>query len=291
MKTKSIAQAGMLCALYGVFLLANTFTGLVVESAFPFIFAIPILVCALKEPRNISLCALAAMIVLSFLLGNFTTWVIGISNLMAGWIFGNGIHQRKPMLTTSLWCLGVLCLSNYLQMNFWATLFGFSGQEDYGLIRQILPISWQSFLLFSSFLFGLLETVSIGCLAIIVTLKVYHYHFDFSYLFGFHLSLPKWFLFFFLLWTTLWLTNLYAPFLPRWADDLLFLGFGVCLVLLIYKGCEGLVQKAKRSKKKWLVSLALCSAFLPPLCFFDALYGLGILFQETTKEVKASHSK
>lgn len=280
MKTRSIAQAGMLCALYGVFLLANAFTGLFIESAVPFLFAIPILVCALKEPGNISLCALAAMIILSFLLGNFTTWIIGISNLIAGWIFGNGIHQKRPMLLTSIWCVGVLSLSNYLQMNFWATLFGFSGQEDYKWMIQVLPISWQSFLVFSSFLLGLLETVSIGCLAIIVTLKIYHYQFDFSFLFGFHLSLPKWFLPLFVLWSALWLANLYAPFLPLWVGDFLFLVFGICLILLIYKGCEGLVQKAKQTKKRWLVSLALCSAFLPPLCFFDALYGIKVIWQE-----------
>ena len=83
----------MLCAVYGVMIFANTLTGLWVESLFPYLFAFPILICAIKQTPQVSLCALVAMFILTLMLGSLTTWLIAGSMLAAGWVFGWGIHR------------------------------------------------------------------------------------------------------------------------------------------------------------------------------------------------------
>ncbi len=281
MKTRSIARAGMLCAVYGVFLLINALTGLFIESVFPFLFALPILMVALDQPRKVSLCALMAMIVLSLMLGSFTTWVIGIGYLIAGWIFGQGIHYKIPMLTSSLLCLMVLGVSNYLQMTVWATLFGFDVQENMQVFTQYLPfISWSAFLFILAFLYALWETISMACVAIMVVLRKDRNKADYRFLFNFRLSLSKPFGIAFLLALTLWLLNTSLSFLPSWGSDLLFIGLCVGTVALVCKGCEGLLTTIRLNR--WLMTLIVCGAILPPLCFVEALYGLIIIFKKPT---------
>lgn len=283
MKTRSIARAGMLCAVYGVFLLLNALSGLFLESVFPFIFAIPILIVAIEEPRSISLCALAAMVVLSFMLGSFTTWVIGIGYLIAGWIFGQGIHYKIPMLASSLCCVVVLGISNYLQITLWAALFGFDAQENMRFLTQYLPfISWQTFLILCACLYSLWETISIGCLAILVDLRLERQKADYGFLFNFRLSLSKGFGWVFLLTFLVWSLNTQMSFLPSWGSDLLFLGLCIGTIALIFKGCEGFLAWPSIRKNRWLVTLVVCSAILPPLCFIEAIYGLVALFQKTS---------
>lgn len=273
----------MLCAVYGVFLLMNALSGLFLESVFPFIFAIPILIVALDQPRSISLCALAAMILLSFMLGSFTTWVIGIGYLIAGWIFGQGIHYKIPMLTSALFCEGVLGLSNYLQITIWAAIFGFDAQENMRFLTQYFPfISWQTFLIFSACLYSLWETISIGCLSILVTLRMERNKADYSFLFNFRLSLSKRFGFLFLLALVVWGINTQASFLPSWGSDILFLALCIGTIALIGKGCEGLLAFPFIRKNRWLLTFTVCSAILPPLCFIEAIYGLVVLFQKTS---------
>lgn len=107
----------MLCAVYGVMIFANTLTGLWVESLFPYLFAFPILICAIKQTPQVSLCALVAMFILTLMLGSLTTWLIAGSMLAAGWVFGWGIHQRISLVWTAVFCFGVMTLLNYLEVS------------------------------------------------------------------------------------------------------------------------------------------------------------------------------
>ncbi len=280
MKTRSIARAGMLCAVYGVFLLVNTFTGLMIENVFPFILSLPILLVGLEQPRKISFCALIAMIVLSFMLGSFTTWVIGISYLMAGWIFGQGVQYKIPMLTSAFWCEIILGLSNYLQLTLWAAVFGFDAQENMDFLAQYLPfISWQTFLIVLACLYSLWETIAVGSLAILVVLRKEKNKADFAFLFHFRFTLSKNFGILFLFVLALWLVNIQGSFLPSWLSDLLFLFLCLGTIALTIKGCEGLLQRPAIRKNRWLVTLIVCCAILPPICLIEALYGLVFLFK------------
>ena len=108
MKTKSIAQAGMLCAVYGVMIFANTLTGLWVGSLFPYLFAFPILICAIQQTPQVSLCALVAMFILTLMLGSLTTWLIAGSMLGLSVL----IEHIQGQEARSFCCLNRLYLVN-----------------------------------------------------------------------------------------------------------------------------------------------------------------------------------
>ncbi len=282
MKTKSIAQAGMLCAVYGVMIFMNTMTGLWVESIFPYLFCFPILICAIQNETKVSFCALVAMFILTLMLSSLTTWLIAGSMLLAGWIFGSCIQKRISILSAAAICFVVMTALNYLEIGLMAAVFGYDlsiEQKFFGYVSQFL--SWNTLLLILAGLMGLLETFALACMTIAVALKVdrkLSVH-DLGLKVGIH-PLFAWL---FTLLLPIWFLSLAGMLeLPTGIQDLFVILLVVCLVALIGQGMIVLIRKAIQSGPSIKITLIILSAFIPGLNLVVAAIGWWSLIRHSS---------
>lgn len=282
MKTKSIAQAGMLCAVYGVMIFANTLTGLWVESLFPYLFAFPILICAIKQTPQVSLCALVAMFILTLMLGSLTTWLIAGSMLAAGWVFGWGIHQHISLVWTAVFCFGVMTLLNYLEVSVLAAIFGYDMSMEKELFQWISSfLSWNGLLLILSGLMGFLESFALACMSIVVGFKV-----DKTLTvanLGLRVGIHPWFAWMFTLLLPIWFLTLTGVIsCPSGVKDLLVILIVVCFCALIVKGASALVRRGlKKRRPSNYTTLTILGAFIPGVNLIYAAVGWWSLFRHS----------
>lgn len=282
MKTKSIAQAGMLCAVYGVMIFMNTLTGLWVESIFPYLFCFPILICALQNDVKVSFCAMAAMFILTLMLSSLTTWLIAGSMLLAGWIFGSCIHKRISILTASMICFVLMSGLNYLEMSLMAVVFGYDlsvERQFFGYVSQV--VSWSTLLLIMAGLMGLLETFALTCMTIVVALKADR---KLSVLdLGLKVGIHPLFAWLFTLLFPIWFMSLAGMLeLPAGVKDLFVVLLVVCLVAMIGQGTIVLIQKAVQRGPSARITLITLGAFIPGINLIVAAVGWWSLIRHSS---------
>ena len=123
MKTSSITKGAMCVAIYGLLLLLNQQTGLMIEASLSWVFIMPILLYSASQGVRAGLVTGISMGLLSFLFGSFTTWFYSWSALLIGYLYGVGVHQQfspfAPTFSIAFsflpqlilpWCIyGLLC--------------------------------------------------------------------------------------------------------------------------------------------------------------------------------------
>lgn len=286
MKTKSVAEAGVLCGLYGVLLFMNTMGGFWIESLFPYAFALPILIAALREESAISLCALAAMFVLTWMLSGIRTLLIAGVMLLAGWIFGWGLRRHISLMWTSLCSLVLLFVLNWLELSALAWLFGFEGVEERQMYALIAPwISWNGFLGLLAFVQAFLETFALACMSLLMALKVLRraeivqlkvkVGISPMFLWGFCVIFPIW---------IMEVLNMVS--FPVEIRDLLLFGWLICLMALIFRGCQVMLARLHPHAARWQVMACVLCGFVPVLSLIPAATGAAALLRESIGKVR-----
>lgn len=273
MKTKSIAKAGLICAIYGMFVELDVLSGLLIETTFPYLFALPIFICALKEDHKISLSALCAMVILTLILSSLTTWVIAISMLLAGWCFGYCVNKQYSMLKAALITFGVLMISSLLQISVLANLFGFDPASMKEFYQWIAPIiSWQGLYVLLAGFEALLETITIALMSVVIAFKIVPQKaFQPLKAIG-HVPLAcVWvFLFGIITWILLFLFDVQVV---SWIKDVLFFAILFSVIGFIWRGCIILQRKAILRKSRILAFVVVITTFIPIVNFVEAAVG------------------
>lgn len=273
MKTKSIAKAGLICAIYGMFVELDVLTGLLIETTFPYIFALPIFICALKENQKISLSALCAMVILTFILSSLTTWVIAISMLLAGWCFGYCMNQQYSMAKATVITFGVLMVSSLLQITVLANLFGFDPANMKGFYRWIEPIiSWQGLYVLLAGFEALLETITIALMSILIAFKIVPYKAmrPLKSIERVPVGCVWVFTFGIIIWILLLLFDLQVQ---TWIKDVLLFAILFSLIGFIWNGCMILQRKAIQRQSRILAIVVVITTFIPVVHFVQATVG------------------
>lgn len=233
MKIRSIVRAGMLCAVYGVFIVLNTVSGLWIESVFPYLFAVPILFAALDgaDSPKVTLCAYLAMLILTLLLSSFTTWLIAGGMLKSGYLTGRGLARRQNVLLVFLVVFVLQFVVSFLSMSVLASLFGFDLAAETemfpGVFSVITPLT---FVIALALFESLLESLACILLGVVMMLKILPG--------SFHLSLP---------------VNLHAPRWSAW----IFLPLYLVWLYLVRSGSENLSALRDVVLCLWLADLEL----------------------------------
>lgn len=289
MKTKSIARAGLFCAIYGMFVELDVLSGLTAESVFPYLFALPILVCAMKEERTISLCALFAMGLLTFMLSGMTTWLIAFSMLMAGWTLGYGLYRRHSIVHAALATLLLLFVSSLLQITVLAELFGFDPASQRELYQRLAPIiSWQGLLVLMAGFEAFLETVTIVLMALFIGLKLVGVSAMKPYAPIGHVPLACAWIFTGAI--VLWLFQLlFAWPVESWIKDALLFVVLSSLVGLVWNGCMVLLKKAVSKRSRIYSLFTVWLAFIPGLNLIEAVIGYIDLIRRSFHSMRNHH--
>ena len=108
MKTSSITKGAMCVAIYGLLLLLNQQTGLMIEASLSWVFIMPILLYSASQGVRAGLVTGISMGLLSFLFGSFTTWFYSWSALLIGYLYGVGVHQQFRHRTNFFLCFLLL---------------------------------------------------------------------------------------------------------------------------------------------------------------------------------------
>lgn len=174
-KTKPITYGAMCCGIYALLLLINQQTSLLLESSFSFIFAFPILVYTAMFGGKYGLVTGFSMILLTFFLGGFTTWIYSISSIAIGWGFGAGVYLKQSFFYQILWTFFISCLANYAILGVWAKIFGLDSSADMEMLNQFLPwLNWPTYLAILIVFTSVLESACIVLMArlLLVRLKI-----------------------------------------------------------------------------------------------------------------------
>ena len=94
MKTNILTQGALCLSLYGVLLLFNQQTGLLIESMMNWVFILPILIYSAKAGLYPGGITAFSMAILSFLFGTFTTWFYSWSAILIGFVYGAGLYKK-----------------------------------------------------------------------------------------------------------------------------------------------------------------------------------------------------
>lgn len=273
MKTKSIAKAGLICAIYGMFVELDVLTGLLIETTFPYLFALPIFICALKEDRKISLSALFAMVILTFILTSLTTWVIAISMLLAGWCFGYCVNKQYSLAKATVVTFVVLMISSLLQITVLANLFGFTPESMEEFYQWVAPIiSWQGLYVLLAGFEALLETVTIALMSVVIAFKIIpHKAIQPLKAIGHVPVVCVWvFTFGIAIWVLLILFDVQVEF---WIKDVLLFAILFSLIGFIWNGCMILQRKAINRQSRILAIVVVITTFIPGINFIEAIVG------------------
>lgn len=124
-----LTQCALCCALFGVLLFFNSAAGLLIEDLFPWTFGLPVFVPAILFSPAISSVCMLSMLLMTFVLSGFTTWIQAGTMVLALWC--SAVMQRNRK--TAPWAFWVqtllLFLSYLLSFTVWKSLLGYSDLE------------------------------------------------------------------------------------------------------------------------------------------------------------------
>ena len=120
----------MVTAIFGVFLLLNRQTGNFFQEIFLFLYPIPMVAYAALYGWRSGLPVLAAMSLLSFLFGNFTSIFYAVTQAFIGLIFGGCLYHKADMTKTLFAIMGLSSLVSILNTVVLGFLFGFDLNQE-----------------------------------------------------------------------------------------------------------------------------------------------------------------
>ena len=180
--TRSMSEGAMMCALTVVLALLNRFSGFLLESAFPWIYAFPMLIYAARYGFRIALLPAFCACLCALFFSSWTSLFYLVSALLLGVLYGGLLHRGAPhaLLFAVTFVTAAVC--NLITMVLFAALFGQDVSVDLAMIDQLLAsmgptgARWfdarsilLSFLLLLSFLQAI--CVHVGAQLLLVRLK------------------------------------------------------------------------------------------------------------------------
>lgn len=175
-KTKDIAAGAMMCAVYGLLLMANTMTGLGVEGYFPFLFGLPLMVYMLNPKYSAAAgwVVFLSMVVLTFLLSSITTWLNALAILSGTYLITLSTRKGKNVLGGFLLGWTAVAVVNWLSMTVLASIFGYDLNEDIELFKSL---SWlaspSTLILLVSVVIGFMEAMTIYLFEKVLCMKMH----------------------------------------------------------------------------------------------------------------------
>lgn len=135
--TKKITEGAMMCALVGLLLFFNRQFGNVLEYAFYWILAFPILIYTVRYGWKAALVPAASMLLMSLMISAPTTSFYLASSLICGLGYGYGVyrHWKRSYLLT--FTAALTLISYFITMVLFASAFGYDLQEDILVAKQL----------------------------------------------------------------------------------------------------------------------------------------------------------
>ena len=124
--TLKLTQGALITAVFGVLMFLNRQTGGIAQEILVYIFPIPMAVYAAKYGFAAGLPALAAMCLISFLLGTPTSAIYLGMYVIIGLVFGTCLHKKADSAKTVLSVMTAAIVTNVIDLIFLASLAGVS---------------------------------------------------------------------------------------------------------------------------------------------------------------------
>lgn len=173
MKTNTLTQGALCLSLYGVLLLFNQQTGLLIESMMNWVFILPILIYSAKAGPYPGGITAFSMAILSFLFGTFTTWFYSWSAILIGFVYGAGLYKKIRHSMNFVISFGITFISYVLMIYLWAGIFGMDLSVDFAWISEIVPfLDFQAFCFLFAFFISFVQTLCIHMLAILLCARL-----------------------------------------------------------------------------------------------------------------------
>lgn len=136
--TRSMSEGAMMCALTVVLALLNRFSGFLLESAFPWIYAFPMLIYAVRYGFRIALLPAFCACLCALFFSSWTSLFYLVSALLLGVLYGGLLHRGAPhaLLFAVTFLTAAVC--NLITMVLFAALFGQDVSADLAMIDQLL---------------------------------------------------------------------------------------------------------------------------------------------------------
>jgi len=124
-QVRTITEGSVMLGIIGILLFLNLQFGLLLQSYFVFVFPIPIIIYTIRYGFKNGIILFTSAIILTLMLGQFTTLFYTITGLILGLVYGYGIIKNRTndwIITTSII---VNSISIFLETYVLAKLFGY----------------------------------------------------------------------------------------------------------------------------------------------------------------------
>ncbi len=136
--TKKITEGAMMCTIVCLFLLLNRQLGNMLEYTIYWVLSFPILIYTAKYGVKSAVLPSICMLLLSIMLGSFTTVFYLFSSILTGIVYGGGVRKNWKNGNLLL-CSAVFTFFSYLITTvLFASLFGYDISDDIQLVERLL---------------------------------------------------------------------------------------------------------------------------------------------------------
>ncbi|MHB8097630.1 MAG: DUF2232 domain-containing protein [Erysipelotrichaceae bacterium] len=295
-QVRTITEGSVMLGIIGVLLFLNLQFGLLFQSFFVFIFPIPIIIYTLRYGLKNSIVLFFSAIIMTLMLGQFTTLFYVITGLILGLVYGYGVLKNKSNDVIIAYSIFINALSVFLEIYVFAKVFGYDLASELNLLMtEVSKIPEFSIVSnFESIVLALiplyiifvtvLQTLIVHSISIILLRRL-----GISYRKArpLHtLRLPIW------AGIPLMFSLFSGPYLLK-NDSVLFQAIGINLniiaqVVLLFYGFCLIIFFSKRVNKKQIVTYAILSFLFLPNIIIYAFIGLGLLdcFTDIRKRIE-----
>lgn len=137
-KSLRITTGAMSTAIFGMLLLLNRQTGNLFQDLFVFLYPVPMVAYTAMYGWKSGLPVLAAMSLLSFLFGGFTTIFYAVTQALIGLIFGGCLYHKVDMAKTLFVVMALSAVVNVLNTVVLGFLFGIDINQEIAEMQEMM---------------------------------------------------------------------------------------------------------------------------------------------------------
>ncbi|MCD8224519.1 MAG: YybS family protein [Clostridiales bacterium] len=142
-KSLEITTGAMSTAIFGALMLLNRQTGSLFEGFFVFLYPIPLAAYSAMYGIRSGLPALAAMSLLSFLFGDFTSIFYAVAQALIGLVFGGCLYHKVDMTKTLFAVMLMSAVENLLDIVVLGFLYGVDLNQQTAEMRDVLNTAFE----------------------------------------------------------------------------------------------------------------------------------------------------
>lgn len=139
--TKKLTDGAMMCAIVGVVLVIDRQLAGFLVSLVPFLFPLPMVFYSAKYGMKDSWMVFAAMLILSFILGQPQSIFYVVCEGFMGLVYGSGIHDKKDTRHLLIVTMVIGVIANVLSTVVFAAFFGYDMNADIASVKEVLDQS------------------------------------------------------------------------------------------------------------------------------------------------------